>query len=200
MGAEGMTVIQALAIWVGAAIMAPISEEALFRGGLQGTLAKISAKIRLGSFILPAVLTSLIFVALHETSDPVLFGTRFVHAMVLSYVYQKEGILASMAAHGFFNGLLAVSIVLSAVGFPWLGLAVVPLALIFALRSAKFLRRQKPDMASGAVIPKPMTAAMAVAFAAILGLGYLFLMPNIFWALGAVALIIAAVRINSKKA
>lgn len=198
-GTDTTTVLQALGIWIGAAVMAPISEEAIFRGGLQAGLAKLSAKIRLGSFILPAVITSLIFVALHETSDPVLFTTRFAHAMVLSYVFQKEGILAAMAAHGFFNGLLAISIVLAAAGMPWLGLAVLPLALLFALKSARFLRGQKPDMASGNLAPKPMTAAMAVAFAAILGVGYLFLMPNIFWAVGAVALIIAAIRISSKK-
>ncbi len=198
MGTDTTTMLQAIAIWIGAAVMAPISEEAIFRGGLQGTLAKISAKIRLGSFILPAIITSGIFVALHETSDPVLFATRFVHAMVLSYVYQKEGILASMAAHGFFNGLLAISIVLSAAGLPWLGLAVVPLALVYALKSARLLRGQKPDVVSGKLAPKPMTAAMAVAFAAILGLGYLFLSPNIFWAVGAGALIFAAIRKNSK--
>ena len=198
-GTDTTTILQALGIWIGAAVMAPISEEAIFRGGLQAGLAKLSAKIRLGSFILPAVVTSLIFVALHETSDPVLFTTRFAHAMVLSYVFQKEGILAAMAAHGFFNGLLAISIVLAAAGMPWLGLGVLPLALIFALKSARFLRALKPDIASGNLVPKPMTAAMAVAFAAILGVGYLFLMPNIFWAIGAIALIVAAVRINSKK-
>lgn len=198
-GTDATTILQALGIWIGAAVMAPISEEAIFRGGLQAGLAKLSAKIRLGSFILPAAVTSLIFVALHETSDPVLFGTRFVHAMVLSWVFQKEGILAAMAAHGIFNGLLAISIVLAAAGMPWLGLAVVPLALIFALKSARFLRKQKPDIASGNLVPKPMTAAMAVAFAAILSVGYLFLMPNIFWIIGAVMLLVAAARINSKK-
>lgn len=197
-GTDTTTVLQALGIWIGATVMAPISEEVIFRGGLQAGLAKLTAKFRLGSFILPAVVTSMIFVALHETSDPVLFTTRFAHAMVLSYVFQKEGILAAMAAHGFFNGLLAVSIVLGAAGMPWLGLAVLPLALIFALKSARFLRAQKPDMASGAVVPKPMTAAMAVAFSGILSVGYLFLMPNIFWIIGAVMLLVAAVRINSK--
>jgi len=199
-GTETTTVLQALGIWIGAAVMAPISEEALFRGGLQGVLSRITAKIRLGDFVLPAVVTSLIFVALHETSDPVLFATRFVHAMVLSYVFQKEGILASMAAHGFFNGLLAISIVLSALGMPWLGLAVVPLALLFAVRSARFLRAQKPDIASGALAPKAMSANMAIVFAALLAVGYFFLMPNIFWAIGAVALLIAAIRIRLKKA
>jgi len=194
MGTETMTIVQAVAVWVGAAVMAPISEEAIFRGGLQGRLAKLGAKLHLGSFVAPAVITSLIFVALHETSDPVLFATRFAHAMVLSYVYQKEGILASMAAHGFFNGLLALSIVLSAMGMPWLGLAVVPLALFFSVKAAKLIRKQKPAKASGDLAPMPMTKTMAVAFAVLLMLGYFLLMPNIFWALGAAALIYFAVR------
>lgn len=195
------TIISALALWVGAAVMAPISEEAIFRGGLQKKLSQLSSKFRLGTFVLPAAITSLIFVALHETSDPVLFATRFVHAMILGWVYQKEGILSAMAAHGFFNGLLASSIVFSALGMPWLGIATVPVALFFALRAAKSLRAQKSDRASGALIPKPLGARLAFFMAAILALGYFFLMPNIFWAIGAVALVVKGIMmLQAKKA
>lgn len=195
------TIISALALWIGAAVMAPISEEAIFRGGLQKKLSQLSAKIRLGTFVLPATVTSLIFVALHETSDPVLFTTRFVHAMILGWVYQKEGILSAMAAHGFFNGLLASSIVFSALGMPWLGIATIPVALFFAVRAAKSLRAQKYDRASGALIPKPLGASLAFIMAAILVLGYFFLMPNIFWAIGAVALAVKGIMmLQAKKA
>ncbi len=197
-GTVGMTALQALAVWVGAAVMAPISEEAIFRGGMQGRLAKLSAKLHLGSFIIPATITSLIFVALHETSDPVLFATRFVHALILSRVYYKEGILASMAAHGFFNGLLALSIVFTAIGMPWLGIATIPAALYVAWRAAKVVKSQKPDITSGALAPKPLTPTLAVIMAAILTAGYFFIMPNIFWPIGAAALIVYAIN-NSKK-
>jgi len=193
------TILSALAMWVGAAVMAPISEEAIFRGGLQKKLSQLTAKLRIGDFVVPATITSFIFVALHETSDPVLFFTRFVHAMILSHVYHKEGILASMAAHGFFNGLLALSVVLSALGLPWLGLAVVPAALFFALRSAKVLRAQKPDIASGALTPKPLTAGLSFLMAGVLALGYFFLMPNIFWIIGAVALIVKGIMASQAK-
>jgi membrane protease YdiL (CAAX protease family) len=193
------SLLSALALWVGAAVMAPVSEEAIFRGGLQGRLKKLSAKLHLGSFVLPALITSVLFVALHETSDPVLFATRMVHAMILSYVYQKEGILASMAAHGFFNGLLAVSIVLSAAGLPWLGLAIAPLALYFAFKARGVLKAQKADVASGALAPKPLTATLAFLFAGLLMLGYFFIMPNIFWPIGAVALGIAGIRLLKAK-
>ncbi|MBI2787901.1 MAG: CPBP family intramembrane metalloprotease [Elusimicrobia bacterium] len=198
---EVPTILSALAMWVGAAIMAPVSEEAIFRGGLQRKLSQLTAKLHIGDFVVPATITSMIFVALHETSDPVLFFTRFVHAMILSHVYHKEGILASMAAHGFFNGLLALSVVLSAVGLPWLGLAVVPAALYFALKAARTLRAQKPDIASGALTPKPLTAGLSFLMAGILALGYFFLMPNIFWIIGAVALIVKGIMASrSQKA
>ncbi len=200
-GTATMTVVQAVAVWVGAAVMAPVSEEAIFRGGLQGRLAKLAAKLHLGSFIAPAIITSLIFVALHETSDPVLFATRFVHAMILSYVYHKEGILASMAAHGFFNGLLALTLVFTALGAPWLALAAAPAALYFAWKARKTLRAQKPDIASGALAPKPMSGPLAILFAALLMLGYFFIMPNIFWPIGAVALLInGIIKLKSAKA
>ena len=118
--------------------------------------------------------------------------------MILNYVYQKEGILASMAAHGFFNGLLALSIVFTAIGMPLLGLAAIPAALYFAWRAAKVVKAQKPDIASGALAPKPLTANLAVIMAAILALGYFFIMPNIFWPIGAAALLFYAIK-NSKK-
>ncbi len=193
------TILAALALWIGAAVMAPLSEEAIFRGGLQGRLAKLSAKLHLGSFVVPAAITSLIFAAIHETSDPVLFATRVVQAIILSYVYKKEGILASMAAHGFFNGLLALTVVFAALGLPWLALAAVPAAIYFAVKSAKTIRAQKPDIASGALTPKPLSAALAFLFAGLLMLGYLFIMPNIIWPIGALVLLAAGARILSKK-
>lgn len=182
------TLLQAVGVWIGAAIMAPVSEEAIFRGGFQGTLAKISAKLRLGDFVLPAIITSVVFAALHETADPLLFGTRLVHAFILSYVYKKEGILASMAAHGFFNGLLALSVVFAAAHAPLLSILAAPVSLYMALRARKFLKTQEDDKASGALAPYPMSGTLALIFAALLMAGYFFIMPNIFWPLGALAL------------
>jgi membrane protease YdiL (CAAX protease family) len=193
------SIISALALWIGAAVMAPMSEEAIFRGGLQGRLAKLAAKLHLNAFVAPAIITSLVFVALHETSDPVLFATRFAHAMVLSYVFKKEGILASMAAHGFFNGLLALSVVLSAAGLPWLGLLTVPAAIYFSFKSRKLLKAQAPEIASGALSPKPLSGWLAIAFAALLAIGYFTIMPNIFWAIGGVMLLINGILKLRKK-
>ena len=121
--------------------------------------------------------------------------------MILSYVYHKEGILAAMAAHGFFNGLLSLSVVFAALGLPWLGLAVIPAALYFAMKAAKVVKSQKPDIASGALAPKTMSGALAILFAAILMLGYFFIMPNILWPIGAVALLINGImKLRAQKA
>lgn len=193
------TIMSALSLWIGAAVMAAISEEAIFRGFLQKKLSQLSAKIRLGAFVLPASITSLIFVALHETSDPVLFTTRFVHSMILGWVYQKEGVLAAMAAHGIFNGLLASSVVFSALGMPWLGIATIPAALLYGWWAAKSLRSQKSDRASGALIPKPLSARLAFILAGVLVAGYFLLMPNIFWAIGAIALAVKGIMMLQAK-
>ncbi|UPT76177.1 MAG: CPBP family intramembrane metalloprotease [Elusimicrobiota bacterium] len=168
--------------------MAPLSEEAIFRGAFQGRLAKLTAKLRMGDFVVPALITSTLFVALHETADPVLFAARMVFALALSYVYKKEGILAAMAAHGIFNGLLAVTVVFAAAGMPILSLAAAPLALWAMWRSIKLLKSQRPDIKSGALTPLPMSGLLSLLFAALLTAGYFFLMPNVFWIIGAVLL------------
>lgn len=183
-----MSVLQSLGLFVSAAIMAPVAEEAIYRGGMHGTLAKIARRLRLGDFVLPALITSVIFVAGHETADPLLFGTRMVQALILSYVYKKEGILASMAGHGFFNGLLASSVVFTALGAPVLTFVLAPAALFAAWRARKFLKSQKADAVSGAVAPFQLSGALSLVFAAMLLAAFLLLMQNIFWIIGAAAL------------
>lgn len=194
------SIVQALAIWVSAAVMAPMSEEAIFRGGMQGGLARLSATIRLGSFVLPALISSAIFVALHETADPLLFATRMVHSVILSSVYHKEGVLAAMAAHGFFNGMLTLPLVLVAAGMPVLSLApLLPLAFYFAWRSAKLIRAQKPLVASGALAPKSLSRLLALVFAALLLLGYFTLRPSDVWLIGAFLLVSYGLRRGGPK-
>ena len=183
------TVAAALALLAGVAVMAPIAEELIFRAGLQGELEKFAEKFRLGTFLLPALATSLIFVAVHETADPVLFAVRFVGAAALSYVFKKEGVLSSMTAHGVFNGLLALPILFAALNAPWLGLLMGPGALYAAYRSWKLLKSQRPDIASGALAPKPFSVRHALMFLPVLAFGYFALMPNIFWLAGGLGLL-----------
>ena len=168
-----------------AAIMAPIAEEILFRAGLQGGLKKITEKLPvIGAFWLPAVLSSLVFVAVHETSDPVLFATRFAHSMILSWAFHKEGLLSSIAAHAFFNGLLTMPLLLGALlgvtGGGLATLALFPISGIATLIVWRQLRAQKADRASGKIEPMTMTPKRALLLAGILGLGFL-MMPNPIW-------------------
>lgn len=194
------SMLQALSIWVSTAVMAPVSEEAIFRGGMQGGLAKLSGKLHLGSFVFPSLITSVIFVALHETADPLMFATRMVQAMILSFVYHKEGILSSMAAHGFSNGMLMLPLIFFAAGMPVLSAApLLPLALYFAWRSAKLLRAQTFAVASGALAPKPMARLTALLFAALLLLGYFCLRPSDVWLIGSFLLVSYGLRRGGPK-
>ncbi len=194
------TVAGALALWVGAAVMAPVAEEAMFRGFLQGRLAKLTSWLHLGNYILPAAASSLLFVGLHETSDPVLMGTRLLQALILSRVYAKEGVLASMAAHGFFNGLFGLSIVFDALGAPWLGTIAILPGLWYAYKSVKLLRAQREARKSGELTPKRLSGALAIAFSAMLVLAYLMLMPNLYWVAGAAVLFVGgAIKLRNEK-
>lgn len=200
-GLADPSLIQAGVLFVAASIMAPIAEEIIFRAGIQGGLSKVTKFLRLGSFVIPAVLGSLIFVAVHETADPVLFGARLVGALLFAYVYQKEGMLASMAMHFFHNGLLTAPIFAAAIvgalgiggaaagllSFGIMGAGVVA-AVAYVIKSWKLLRSQREDVKSGALTPKAFTPAMGWWSMMALLFGFSFLMPNIFWLAGAVAL------------
>jgi membrane protease YdiL (CAAX protease family) len=194
------SIVQSLSVLVGASVMAPLSEEAIFRGGLQGGLAWLSAKLRLGSFVLPALISSLIFVALHETADPLMFATRMAQSMILGYVYHKEGVLAAMAAHGLYNAMLRLPLVFVAAGMPVLSLApLVPLAFYFAWRSAKLIRAQRPAVASGALAPKPLSRLVSLLFGALLLLGYFTLRPSDVWLIGSFLLVSYGFRRDGPK-
>ncbi|MEK7389577.1 MAG: CPBP family glutamic-type intramembrane protease [Elusimicrobiota bacterium] len=125
------------------AIVAPILEELLFRAGLQGLLTKLWEKAKWGSFAVPALISSLIFVALHETADPLLFAVRLATSLVWAYVYQKEGILSSMTAHSVHNGLIFLTVLSSFLNMPWIAIATVPIAAYLAYKANKFLRSQQ---------------------------------------------------------
>lgn len=187
-------VLEALVLALAASVLAPVAEEIVFRAGIQGGLAKVTRYLRLGSYYVSAVLGALIFVAVHETADPVLFGARLVTALAWAHIYHKEGMLASMAAHGFHNGLITVPILLAAftgvlpLGELGMGVAQTLLAggalaaiVYYAVKSYRYLKAQRPDVASGAVAPKAFTAGHGWLALFVMAAGYFLLMPNIFW-------------------
>jgi membrane protease YdiL (CAAX protease family) len=173
-----------------AAVLAPVSEELVFRSGLMGGLQKLFKRVPLaGEFWLPALLSSAIFVALHELSDPLLFGTRLVHSMVLSWAWHKEGLASSVAAHAFFNGLLTLPMVFSLLPGPGPIIAAVltaALGIFYTWRSVKTLKAERADRASGKILPFEISSRQALGLAGLLIAGYYLLAHNPIWFLGAI--------------
>ena len=185
-----MTIVTALTSLISAAFMAPVSEEMIFRGGIMGGIRKMTAKIPLlGQFWLPAALSSVLFVSVHELSDPVLFATRFVHSMILSYAFSKEGFTGSMFAHGIFNGLLVMPLVLGVLLPGALAtaatLALTPLTLFLAFKAFKRLRAEQPDKKAGRIQAFKVSPKAAVLLALALLGGFVFIVGNAVWLVGA---------------
>jgi hypothetical protein len=172
-----------------ASVMAPVSEEMLFRNGLMAGLRRLMRRIPLvGEFWLPALLSSVVFVAFHELSDPLLFATRLVHSMILSAAYHKEGLPSSIAAHAFFNGLLMLPLVFSLLPGPAALIAnilTLPIAALLSWRALRALKAQAPERSSGRVQPVEISAFPSLLLAALLLAGFLLLAHNPVWILGA---------------
>ncbi len=173
-----------------AAVLAPVSEEIVFRSGLMGGIRKLTRRIPLlGEFWIPALVSSAVFVALHELSDPLLFATRLVHSLILSWAWHKEGLPSSIAAHAFFNGILTLPMVFSLLPGPGpiiAGLLTAALGIVYTWRSIKALKVQRADRASGKVLPFELSSKQALGLAGLLLLGYYLLAHNPIWFLGAV--------------
>ncbi|MCX5787664.1 MAG: CPBP family intramembrane metalloprotease [Elusimicrobia bacterium] len=173
-GMEVQSVFGAIALMTVLSILAPISEEAIFRGGLMRWLRAKTGRFagEIGSFWIPALVSSVVFTLLHETADPVLIAARVLGALVLARVYYKEGVLASMVTHGVFNGILGLALIAGAFHLPMAGAiglgASAVSTLIWAVRS---LWKERAARASGAVVPVGMTPAIARTLATVLFVG-----------------------------
>ena len=168
------SVFGAIALMTVLSILAPISEEAIFRGGLMRWLESKTGRFagEIGRFWIPALVSSVVFTLLHETADPVLIVARVLGALVLARVYYKEGVLASMVTHGVFNGILGLALIAGAFHLPFagaIGLGVSAVTtLIWAARS---LWKERAARASGAVVPVRVTPAIARTLATVLFVG-----------------------------
>jgi heat shock protein HtpX len=199
-------VAQALRIGTGGAIIAPIAEEVLFRGGMIGGLAWLGTKAadsglarRLGlsekpffrklmTTYLPLVVSSAIFVVVHETGDPLMMAARFIHALILGYVFQQDGLLASSMMHIVNNSIPMAGLVGSKLyGVP--GTSISGLAfsamLYFAYKSARALWKQRQDHREGRIVSTPLTAPIALFLAAVSIFG-------VAWPITPVTLLISA--------
>ena len=89
-----------------ACIIAPITEELIFRGMIYPLLKK-----GIGIF-LGCVISSLIFSAIHY--NILSFATLFVFSCSLTYVYEKYNtLLIPIISHSIFNGIMIILILLS---------------------------------------------------------------------------------------
>ncbi|OIO10413.1 MAG: hypothetical protein AUJ52_04155 [Elusimicrobia bacterium CG1_02_63_36] len=87
-------------------LLAPVSEEAIFRGALLGSLWTGLMRLRLGeraAFWCSAIPVSLLFVCLHETANPSFIWIRMVGALALAVAYREEGLPAAIAMHAIGN-------------------------------------------------------------------------------------------------
>jgi len=87
-----------IALWIGAALIAPVAEELFFRGILQSALVNLTQNR-------PAaiVLASAAFGAVH-TSQPDAIAALVFLGLLLGYVYERTGALvAPIAVHAAFN-------------------------------------------------------------------------------------------------
>ncbi|MFH1724862.1 MAG: CPBP family glutamic-type intramembrane protease [Elusimicrobiota bacterium] len=196
--------VDAVRLWTAAVVMAPITEEVLFRGGLMGGLSWLGSKLGKSGvlrFWVPAILSSLVFVAVHETADPVLFSTRLIGALIMARVFHKEGLFASTAMHMAHNAF-AMSGLMGLVLFGKAGAAAAVLGaagigLGLSIYSWLSLRKDRKARKEGLVVPYRLTPARALVLAliSVAGVAFASLSPltNVLWGGAALALVLYAV-------
>jgi len=87
-------------------VIAPLLEEIVFRGALQGRLLGVPALARRRSGLSGAnALASLAFAAAHLWSQPPLWAAAvFVPSLVFGHLYERHAsILPAFATHAFYN-------------------------------------------------------------------------------------------------
>jgi len=151
-------------------VFAPIVEELMFRVGLLGGLEWLARKVN-GRWAGAAasVLASAVFVVLHETSDPLLIGIRMADALLMAWVYKREGLMASIIQHAVHNGLIAAGMVASLFlgGFSTPFMAAFAVGnLIAAAIFGRGLWKQRADRREGRIARHELTpwTARALAF------------------------------------
>ncbi|MFA6092544.1 MAG: CPBP family glutamic-type intramembrane protease [Elusimicrobiota bacterium] len=163
--------------------LAPIVEEIVARvillGGLHWLLSKIMPEK--AAVIIASVVSSVAFVLIHETADPVSFALRLADALIFSWVYTREGLSASIAMHSMRNAMnwislffASPSLLVTAAG------VVVMMALAYAAISAwTLLQDQKADRKAGRIARHEMSPAIAGILAGFMLAGSLLTAPTL---------------------
>lgn len=93
-----------IAVVISTAVLAPIIEEIFFRGLLQSALRRIVSPW------VTIIITSVIFAAVHASSQPQYVPALFVLAVVLGYNYERCGRLwPSILMHTLFNATTLIT-------------------------------------------------------------------------------------------
>lgn len=183
---------QAVSLVALGSVFAPIVEELVFRVGLLGGLEAVAKKIteRWAGGI-ASVLSSVLFVVVHETADPLLIGVRFFDALALAWVYKRAGLAASIVQHAVHNGLVIAGLLASA----FLGPAAFPLMAAVGLANlvatavlGRSLWKQRADEREGRLLRHEVTPWVARTLAILLSVSALFLPAD----RSAVALVVVA--------
>lgn len=95
---ESTSMVTAVLLWTGAAVVAPVAEELFFRGLLQTTLVSV-----LRSRVLAVVVTAALFGLVHWAQFYTI-PALFVLGLLLGYAYEKTGsLLPAILIHSLFN-------------------------------------------------------------------------------------------------
>jgi membrane protease YdiL (CAAX protease family) len=95
-------------------LLAPIAEEAIFRGGMLGGLWGILVLWRVPNawaFWIAALPVSALFVGLHETSNALFILIRMTGAIALAWVYRSAGLRGAVLMHALGNSFWAALII-----------------------------------------------------------------------------------------
>ncbi|MFA6579226.1 MAG: CPBP family intramembrane glutamic endopeptidase [Elusimicrobiota bacterium] len=170
----GMPAPLALGIGIAGAVLAPIAEEVIYRGAFMEMLRKtgpVGAASKPDRFWVPALISSVVFVLMHETSDPLLIAVRLVGSLILSRAYYKEGLLSSIAAHSTFN-IIAQGLPLFAAVFGEIAEPILMFAgACILVCSMMILWKERGDRGSGRIIAQGLTPLLARRLAGILIVG-----------------------------
>ncbi|MFA6030574.1 MAG: CPBP family intramembrane glutamic endopeptidase [Elusimicrobiota bacterium] len=182
MDVAGAVRLSPLALMFHRAVYAPIWEELVFRCGLLGGLQKAGEWVHLpGAAVAASVLSSAVFVLLHEMADPLFIGLRMVEALLLSRTYLREGYAASVVQHATINGLqTAVNLALTvlAPGASTAVLAAVGLFTLAALAaSLPSVLSQRGDRREGRIARHRLSPVVAVGLAVAFVAGTWLLIP-----------------------
>ena len=181
---QAATLADAGSLFFMAAVMAPIVEEIVFRAGLLSGIEWLTRKaVRRGAGIVASVLSSAIFVVLHETADPFLIGVRLAGALLMATTYKREGLMASIILHAVNNGVLIGGMLLSSFLSPGLAMILgggsLALGAGAAAWAARGIFKQRADRREGRIGRHELTPKSALVLAALLGLGALLLSPKL---------------------